>query len=141
MCGIYFLTDLKRKRSYIGYSNDIKKRFRTHRLKLKASAKYTKTFDGHILWAAIVGLPTKRKAMSLEWFAKRRRLKVHDKACVIENTPHKRLFKFFAPLKHIKFKHLCPTLTIYVNDPTHQWSENLKWFYNLKDIQQTNYLT
>lgn len=128
--GVYFLTNQDRL-SYIGYSNDVKKRFRCHSLKLKASAKYTKKFDQHVLVCYIQGFPSSNVALSYEWYAKRKRLKCHQTALQIINPVHKRLYKFLAPLMVDKFKQYKSHLTIYVNDPQQTWSKHISEFYQI----------
>ena len=131
-CSVYFLTD-GMNRSYIGYSTDVCKRFYTHRNKLVASAKYTKGFQECHLIAYITGFPDKRTAMSFEWMAKHRTLKCHrtslrfismnaqepkSKPFVrINDLPSKRLWKFFAALKHPKYADILPVLRVYSYDP------------------------
>lgn len=138
-CGVYFLTDRAQKHSYIGYSNDVEERYRAHFYKLKRSAKRTKAFQGHVLWAAILGFPG-QTAYSFEACAKRnKRPKVY---CDLKNQgtttpPHPRLYKFFAPLLSDKFVDLCECLTIYVkvdNPNTNHWAKHLQQFYNVKKV-------
>lgn len=107
---VYFLTDGSR-RSYIGYSTDVFKRYRAHTLKLACSAKYTKGFKSCILEAYISGLPSKRAALSLEWFCKRR----YKKAKQLTGKIHHRLSTFFHPLSIGKHKH--SDIVIHVRRP------------------------
>lgn len=95
---IYFLTDKAKRRSYIGYSNNVWRRYRTHKQKLAHAAKYTKTFQGCCLWAYISGFPSKRIALSAEWHAKRRR-----KVDALPWAPHTRLARFLYILTLPKF--------------------------------------
>ena len=131
MLGIYFLTDGHRRRSYIGYSTDVMKRYRTHALKLKASARYTKTFQGGCLfWACIVGFPSKRSAMSAEWHAKRRKKKSHQRT--VGDFPHSRLDSFFSILKHPKFQGAgFEDLTIYTPYPDSSWIQSVRDQYQI----------
>jgi predicted GIY-YIG superfamily endonuclease len=130
--GVYFLTDRHRKRSYCGYSNDIKTRYETHSKRLAASAKTTKSFDECHLWVQIEGFPTCNKALSFEWFAKRHKLKIHAKALKLhDSAPHKRVATFLAPLLHDKFRACCKHLTVYTHDPTGQWSDTIAAHYGV----------
>lgn len=135
---VYFLTDGTRKRSYIGYSVNGYHRYRKHCLKLKSSAKYTKTFKECHMWIMITGFQSKHKALSAEWFCKRKKLKIHSKMLKLPPTcPHKRISTFLAPLLHDKFKDLRKNLTVYVRDPKKSWSTNISRHYKVevKDLQ------
>lgn len=115
MICVYFLTDGAGRKSYIGYTTDLANRYHTHKNKLKKAARYTKRFQGCILVAAISGFPSKRCAMSFEWFAKRRKLTCHKHKIPIAADYHSRLENFFAPLKDPKFSQV-PSLTIRIDD-------------------------
>lgn len=116
MHAIYFLTDKAQRRSYIGYSNDVRRRYRTHKRKLAHAAKYTKTFEGCCLWAYITGFPSKRTALSAEWHAKRRRKTVQP----LPWAPHARLARFLHVLTMPKFSHYELTVHfINLKVPTH----------------------
>lgn len=90
---VYFLSDCNRK-SYIGFSTDVQRRVKEHKKKLKRSAKYTKKFSQCRLEAYISGVSSKRSALSLEWYCKRK----WKKAKPLPNMPHKRLSTFFHAL-------------------------------------------
>jgi hypothetical protein len=72
--------------------------------------------------------------MSMEHYCKRQFLHIHNQALrlPLSETPHRRLTKFFAPLKHAKFQHLCENLVVSVNDPTGFWSQDLQAFYGIQ---------
>jgi hypothetical protein len=132
---------LSHRRSYIGFStnvNNVSKnkqtcRYRTHALKLKAGAKYTKTFDSCILHAKIEGFPTKKLSLSYEWFSKTGiRLKIRRGALKLKNSPHYRLDNLFAPLLYEKFKDIKNQLIVYVNDPDNVWSKDISEFYGVE---------
>ena len=132
---IYFLTDGSYIHSYIGFSTNAHKRYRTHALKLKASAKRTKSFKGCYLWVVITGFPSKSKALSAEWFAKRRlnKLQIHKKMLQLPLTcPHKRLSTFFAFLLHEKFIYLRKNLTVLIRDPNKVWSSDISSHYKVE---------
>ena len=112
---VYLLTDRLYK-SYVGYTNNLEKRYRTHRLKLAASARYTKSFRECRLEAYISGIETKREAMSLEWHCKRRHPKI-----LLQGASHPRLSSFVGRLKlrgetgkpwtlHVRQEELAPQL-------------------------------
>lgn len=109
---VYFLWD-GGTRSYIGYSNNVFKRYRTHALKLKASAQATKSFRACHLLAYIAGFPSERAALSFEWYAKRKRHASHHEAMMFHSV-HPRLRTFFAPLTLPKFRG--DRLTLHVRD-------------------------
>jgi len=111
---VYFLVDGTGRKSYIGYSNDVWKRFRTHYLKLKASAKRTKAFNGCKMVAYITGFSTHKMALSYEWYAKRpsRRLKqFYDGS---NGCYHRRIPWFMAPLHLSKFEKEVDHLSLHV---------------------------
>lgn len=120
MVYVYFLTDGLRK-SYIGYTTNIERRYRQHSLKLSAGAKYTKTFQHCFLKAYVSGIPTKRLAMSLEWYCKRQR-NLYWKRIGKLNVPlhiplcHKRLENFFNALRVSKFVPFHKFMTIHTNN-------------------------
>ena len=141
--GIYFLTDGFQHRSYIGYSTDVMRRYRTHKLKLKAAARYTKSFQGGCLfWACIVGFPSKRSAMSAEWHAKRRsrrRRRPADDTRSHVRFPHHRLRSFFQILKHPKFTGPeFQQLKIYTPFPESDWMQHVKDEYNIPVVRVTH---
>jgi hypothetical protein len=145
--GIYLLTDMRFKVSYCGFSgsktnssgkNCISERYRKHALKLKASAKCTKRFDGCVLIAKIEGFPTKHSALSMEWWAKTgRKVGIRKERLLLPHAPHRRLENFLAPLKLAKFLKIKQNLTIYVNDPNKIWSSNISEFYKVNVEQLT----
>jgi predicted GIY-YIG superfamily endonuclease len=111
MHAVYFLTDSGSRRSYIGYTTDVFRRFRTHYLKLKAAAKYTKSFVGEAqLVAYITGFPTKHLAMSYEWHAKRLRTTTR----IDQSHHHPRLKNFLDPLGFPKFASCVSELEIII---------------------------
>jgi len=128
----YFLSDGAR-RSYIGYTNNIRKRTRTHQRKLRASAKYTKQWpDGACrLEAYIEGFTDYRTALSFEWFAKRgtaggrykrkrarrRKLRIGKPLKLRPTDPqptHPRLLKFLHTLLLPKFERPSSQLTVHL---------------------------
>ena len=63
-------------RTYIGYTNDFKKRIRQHNGELSGGAKYTTAHKGTTGWepvALITGIEDKSTCLSLEWRMKKRR--------------------------------------------------------------------
>lgn len=93
--------------TYVGMTNDIGKRFHTHRCKLAAAARATKRWNGCILEAYISGIPDKRTALSLEWHCKRSRR---------NSTGNTKIIKFIQGCLHPKFKGL--SLTVHLRDLT-----------------------
>ena len=120
MVFVYFLTDGHR-RSYIGYTTNIERRFRQHSLKLSAGAKYTKTFRQCHLKAYISGIPTKHLGLSLEWYCKRRRKSFWKKVGQLRipahiDVCHRRIEQFFNALKVEKFRPFHNCMTIHTNN-------------------------
>jgi predicted GIY-YIG superfamily endonuclease len=124
---VYLLTN-GQGRYYIGYSNNVNNnpkqcRYRTHALKLKHSARATKKFKTCYLLAKIEGFPTKNSALSMEWYCKRKFLKIlklgHQQKINLNSIhfSHNKLKNFFAPLLLHKFKVFAKNLTIYVQEP------------------------
>lgn len=61
-------------RTYIGYTNDFKKRLRQHNGEISGGAKYTTAYKGTNGWhpvAVIEGFPDNKWAMSFEWRMKK----------------------------------------------------------------------
>jgi len=102
----YVLTNASKKRSYRGYTNNITRRLRQHRGIIKGGAKYTRSFDKCILQMYISGFPSKRLAMSYEWYTK------HSPYINTLNIP-RYVQTFLHPLSMKKFSSL--PLTIYVH--------------------------
>ena len=60
-------------RTYIGITNNIKKRLRQHNGEIKGGAKYTKINRPWKLILYVEGFPNKSQALSFEWRVKRKR--------------------------------------------------------------------
>ena len=127
---VYLLSDGSR-RTYIGYTTNLRRRYRQHACKLKAGAKATKYFDQCLLLAYISGFPDKRIAMSYEWYAKKRYLRCHDTKLTLIKPPHKRLEKFLAPLHVPKFEAIRHLLTVHVPVNHVEVSDH----YNVKTLE------
>ena len=71
----YLLSNSSRK-TYIGYTNNFKKRICQHNCELAGGAKYTTAFKGEHGWTPIIlitNIEDKSTALSLEWRMKKRR--------------------------------------------------------------------
>ena len=71
----YLITNSE-SRTYIGYTNDFKKRIRQHNGELSGGAKYTTAHKGISGWepvALITGIEDKSTCLSLEWRMKKKR--------------------------------------------------------------------
>lgn len=108
-----------KKKSYIGYTTNLKNRLRKHRGEIKGGAKHTRMWGGEVeLIGFICGFRTKKEAMSFEWYAQ------HAQKCSvrcnlkIKNT-HARLVPFCKPLLHPKFLHLKNHLKLFLCDYHH----------------------
>ena len=70
-----YLISNKANKSYIGSTNNFKRRLRQHNCEIKGGAKYTSSFKGLYGWSPVMiinGLD-KHTALSLEWRMKRKR--------------------------------------------------------------------
>jgi len=87
------------RRTYIGYTVNLARRLRQHRGELAGGARYTAGWPQVELVACVAGFPDKRRAMSFEWHAKRRR------RCAGAGAKRRlpRLYQFLRPLRHCKF--------------------------------------
>lgn len=137
------LQPLRRPRSYKGYTTNLPRRLRQHNGEIKGGARYTRSFRGGVALKAFVsGFPSKRVALSYEWYSKRRLLskapakKLPHRSCAAgmvtmrknmlrpdspsvlrlrderENLPHRALWTFLAPLAHPKFAAYIPDLVV-----------------------------
>ena len=71
----YLLSNSSSK-TYIGYTNNFKKRICQHNCELAGGAKYTTAFKGEYGWTPIIlitNIEDKSTALSLEWRMKKRR--------------------------------------------------------------------
>ena len=71
----YLLSNSSSK-TYIGYTNNFKKRISQHNCELAGGAKYTTAFKGEHGWTPIIlitNIEDKSTALSLEWRMKKRR--------------------------------------------------------------------
>lgn len=109
---VYFLQN--RKKSYIGYTVNLKRRFRQHTGVIKGGAKCTSRWKCHKdtkVLAYFSGFPNNKMALSFEWHAKRRR-----RARPFSVTScHARIARFVQPLLLEKFKTTRPSLTLHLH--------------------------
>ena len=100
MWSIYLVRDSESNRTYIGATNNLKRRINTHTKKLSATARTTKAFKGCAVFVcAITDIPSKNLALSMEWHAKR-----------IRRVP--RIRAFVSVLDHPKFLSIAPTVHV-----------------------------
>ena len=93
----YLLHHTNSNKTYIGYTVNFKRRLKQHTTG-KKGAKYTKMWKGAVTPIAVLsGFPSKQKAMSFEWYSKRKRC-LHT----IMGCP-RRLDRFLQPLHKPKF--------------------------------------
>ncbi len=106
------------RKSYIGFTNDIKNRLRCHRGIIKKGARYTSSWKQIHLVCYVSGFETKNLALSYEWYAKRKyylknkKLKKFTTLYSSCKKIHWRLALFLWPLFFEKFKD--QQLTLYV---------------------------
>ena len=113
----YFLCNETGRLTYKGYSTNLDRRLRQHRGYISGGAKYTKRFKSCRVICYISGFPSKKTAMSFEWWSKRRmRRTEYQELCLDMCQPlHRKLFAFLKPLKKPKFSGLKELLTINLN--------------------------
>ena len=72
---ICYLISNKANKTYIGSTNNFKRRLRQHNCEIAGGAKYTTSFKGLYGWSPIMTISglDKHTALSLEWRMKRRR--------------------------------------------------------------------
>lgn len=74
MIVVYFLAEENGRKTYIGYTTNLKRRIRQHRGEIKGGARYTSRWSGNVRIRGYVGpFPTKSLAMSYEKYAQRKR--------------------------------------------------------------------
>lgn len=105
---VYFITDT-RTRSYVGYTTNVARRYRTHRLKLAHAARATRRMAVCRLEAYIQGFTTDRQAMSFEHHAKRRNPGPKMAG------QHRRFATFLAAMNLPKFEGI--RFTVFVRNP------------------------
>ena len=135
----YLILNESHKRSYIGYTVNLKRRLRQHKRIIKGGAKYTRRFKKCKLAMYIHGFESKRLAMSYEWHAKRRRLTLncHSNMLIFEKY-HPRMSTFLAPLLILKFKKIKSNLCVYLsknmisNKRFTKFKELISEHYNIK---------
>ena len=74
---VYLLKNTCNNRTYLGITNNSKRRLRQHNCEIKGGAKYTRCFKGEGVWIYHLKIPnlTKSKALSLERTLKNKRKK------------------------------------------------------------------
>ena len=72
---LYLLKHTKHNKTYLGITNNTKRRLRQHNCEIKGGAKYTSAFlqDGNWIYHAIVPNLTKEQALSYERTIKNKR--------------------------------------------------------------------
>ena len=68
MYNLYLLKNTENNRTYVGITNNLKRRIRQHNGDIKGGAKYTDRFKGNGIWKLILYVDnlTKSKALSYE---------------------------------------------------------------------------
>ena len=136
MICVYFLLDAPAKRcrcSYVGFTTNLCRRTRQHKGIISGGARRTRQFREVHTAMFIGGFPTKRKALSYEWFAKRNgKLHCH-KTMLRFKAPHRRVCRFFAPLRDHRFSSLVPQLTVHLNPDffTAKDADRIRSFYKV----------
>jgi predicted GIY-YIG superfamily endonuclease len=99
---VYLLVNTKNNSTYLGVTNDTKKRLKRHNGELKGGAKYTKAKKGSGKWKynLIAGGFTKSEALSIERTAKNKRKKAKGR------TPLARRLNVLLPLLNSRIKKL-----------------------------------
>jgi predicted GIY-YIG superfamily endonuclease len=107
--------NIKTRKSYIGYTVNLKRRLRQHRKEIKGGAKYTSSWKHVELVGYISGFDTKKQAQSFEWHAKRRNRKQMDTykqhKIICDNLNiHSRFAEFISTKDIPKFQDIKPFL-------------------------------
>jgi len=78
---LYLLKHTKHNKTYLGITNNTKRRLRQHNCEIKGGAKYTSSFlqDGNWIYHMIVPNLTKKQALSYERIIKNKRHKSKGK--------------------------------------------------------------
>lgn len=107
-------TSTEQRRSYRGYTTDLKKRLHRHRL--KKGARYTRKFRHCEPLCYISGFADKKTAMSFEWFTKKTRVKKFNSFKFSNDSRHSKILsRFCATLGIEKFKTITHDLTVHLS--------------------------
>lgn len=69
----YFLTNTEKPRyTYVGITNNFKRRLRQHNGEIVGGAKYTRRYRPWRQFIQVTGFPSKRAALQFEWAVKRK---------------------------------------------------------------------
>lgn len=79
---VYFLKEINGNRTYIGYTNNIKRRIRQHNSELKGGAKYTRGRQWEYI-AYLTGFPNSIIALQCEWKLKHPFNKSHKSSGIL----------------------------------------------------------
>ena len=81
MYNVYLLIHTKHNKTYLGITNNLKRRLRQHNCEIKGGAKYTSAFllDGKWKYYLIIPNLTKSEALSRERIIKNKRKKAKGK--------------------------------------------------------------
>lgn len=108
---VYNLIAISKRTTYIGYTNNLKKRFLQHNQILKHNTKFTKKSKWNINFF-IIGFKSKNTAMSFESRIKKKKYSF-EKHFILEQAHLLRALNF---LNELKDNHDYHNLTIYVNE-------------------------
>lgn len=126
---VYFLQN--ENKTYIGCTNNMRKRLKQHRRILPGGSRYTGTFKDYKktrLIAFVAGFPDRSAALSYEYHCKQ--------YCPVRNripNANPRFCGFFAPLMLSQFEHLHHRLTLFLVEH-HDLAPELCGKYPLKDV-------
>lgn len=66
---VYVLKEIEGKRTYVGYTNNLEKRLRSHNGEISGGAKYTRGRKWEV-YGYIKGFEDRKSALSFEWHLK-----------------------------------------------------------------------
>ena len=138
-----YLLDNGFGKTYIGASNNFKRRIRQHNKEIKGGAKYTSAWGPWKPVLLVLGMPDKKTTLSLEWRMKRK-LSPKTGKLVHCSSCHPRIKNVFAIVNGDKItsKSCSPRdiekITLIINDQYKNYIDKLK--LELKDNIEIKYM-
>ena len=130
----YLLKSKICNRTYIGCTNNFKKRIRQHNGEIKGGAKYTNSNRPWIPVCIISGFSDKSQALCFEWRIKRTRIGNKFRTVYLLNNRIKNIFDVFSLERFTKKCALTKNYTFTINFFEQNILMDFKNDYNLKNI-------